>query len=380
MAFVVADRVQETGTVATGTGSVNLAGAVNAFQTFSNGIGNGNSTYYTIVDPTAYLWEVGIGTYTTSGNTLSRTTVLSNSSGNTSLISFSTSDTLTVFCTYPSEKAVYGSGTTLVAPSGTILPTANGGTNLSSFTSGGAVYATSTTALTTGTLPAGSGGTGVTASSGANSVVLRDSNQNVFANNFIPNTTTTTASATPINLTVSSAQYQVVNGTVTSQTFNLPDATTLTVGDTFYFNNNITYSSVQINAHDGTTSLLALQAGGAAHLILLTNSTTNGTWDIHSYVPSSASWGTATLNFNSSSSISGSVSWQGNAVGAAYGGTGLTTLTANNVILGNGTSAVQFVAPGTSGNILTSNGTTWTSAASTAATTDQAYFLSFMMG
>ena len=47
----------------------------------------------------------------------------------------------------------------------------------------------------------------------------------------------------------------------------------------------------------------------------------------------------------------------------ANGGTGSTTLTANNVILGNGASAVQFVAPGASGNILTSNGTTWTSAA-----------------
>ena len=50
----------------------------------------------------------------------------------------------------------------------------------------------------------------------------------------------------------------------------------------------------------------------------------------------------------------------------ANGGTGATTLTANNVVLGNGTSAVQFVAPGTSGNVLTSNGTTWTSAAANA--------------
>jgi len=51
------------------------------------------------------------------------------------------------------------------------------------------------------------------------------------------------------------------------------------------------------------------------------------------------------------------------AVPASQGGTGQTSLTANNVLLGNGTSAVQFVAPGTSGNVLTSNGTTWTSAA-----------------
>jgi len=52
----------------------------------------------------------------------------------------------------------------------------------------------------------------------------------------------------------------------------------------------------------------------------------------------------------------------GAALPVASGGTGATTLTSNNVVLGNGTSAVQFVAPGTSGNLLTSNGTTWTSA------------------
>ena len=50
-------------------------------------------------------------------------------------------------------------------------------------------------------------------------------------------------------------------------------------------------------------------------------------------------------------------------MGVAYGGTGSTTLTANNVLLGNGTSALQVVAPGTSGNVLTSNGTTWVSTA-----------------
>jgi hypothetical protein len=53
----------------------------------------------------------------------------------------------------------------------------------------------------------------------------------------------------------------------------------------------------------------------------------------------------------------------------ARGGTGATTLTANNVLLGNGTSSPLFVAPGTSGNVLTSNGTTWTSAAAAAALT-----------
>ncbi len=50
-------------------------------------------------------------------------------------------------------------------------------------------------------------------------------------------------------------------------------------------------------------------------------------------------------------------------VTVAQGGTGLNTLTANNLIVGNGTGNVTFVAPGTSGNVLTSNGTTWSSAA-----------------
>lgn len=49
----------------------------------------------------------------------------------------------------------------------------------------------------------------------------------------------------------------------------------------------------------------------------------------------------------------------------ASGGTGLATLTANNVLLGNGASAPTFVAPGTAGNLLTSNGTTWQSTAAT---------------
>jgi len=107
MALVVADRIQETGTVATGTGSVNLAGATSGYKSFVTGIGSTNTTYYCILDPTAYNWEVGIGTVTSgSPNTLSRTTVLSNSLNTTALISFSTTNTLTVFCTYPSEKSV----------------------------------------------------------------------------------------------------------------------------------------------------------------------------------------------------------------------------------------------------------------------------------
>ena len=101
MAFVLADRVKET-TTTTGTGTVTLLGASTGFQSFS-AIGNTNTTYYTIAGQTGSEWEVGIGTYTSSGTTLARTTVISNSSGTQpSALSFS-SGTKDVFVTYPAE-------------------------------------------------------------------------------------------------------------------------------------------------------------------------------------------------------------------------------------------------------------------------------------
>jgi len=100
MALVVADRVKET-TTTTGTGTITLAGASTGYQSFS-AIGDGNTTYYTIAGQTSSEWEVGIGTYTSSGTTLSRTTVLSSSNGG-SLVNFS-AGTKDVFVTYPAGK------------------------------------------------------------------------------------------------------------------------------------------------------------------------------------------------------------------------------------------------------------------------------------
>jgi len=107
MPLVVRDRVNETSTT-TGTGTFTLAGAVTGFQSFS-AIGNGNTTYYAIVLQGGSEWEVGLGTYTSSGTTLSRTTVLS-SSNSGSLVNFS-AGTKNVFCNYPAGKAVYGDET-----------------------------------------------------------------------------------------------------------------------------------------------------------------------------------------------------------------------------------------------------------------------------
>ena len=103
MALVLADRVRETTTTA-GTGTVTLAGAVVGFQTFA-AIGDGNVTYYTIADQGGADWEVGIGTYTSSGTTLSRDTVLSSSNAGLA-VNFS-AGLKDVFVVYPSERAVY---------------------------------------------------------------------------------------------------------------------------------------------------------------------------------------------------------------------------------------------------------------------------------
>jgi hypothetical protein len=103
MAIVVKDRVQQTSTT-TGTSDFLLTGSVVGFQTFA-AIGNTNTTYYSSVDPSTGDWEVGIGTYSTTGPTLARTTVLS-SSASGSKVSFGAGPKV-VFCAYPSEKAIY---------------------------------------------------------------------------------------------------------------------------------------------------------------------------------------------------------------------------------------------------------------------------------
>ncbi len=114
MALVLADRVQET-TTTTGSGTITLAGAKPGYQSFA-AIGDGNQTYYVIAGQTE--WEVGVGTYTASGTTLSRDTVLSSSnSGNKVTLSAGSKD---VFVSYPSEKSVNQDVSGNVSVSGTI--------------------------------------------------------------------------------------------------------------------------------------------------------------------------------------------------------------------------------------------------------------------
>ena len=101
MALVISDRVKET-SVTNGTGAITLNGTYGGFQSFLSAIGDGNTTYYAIENDS--FWEVGIGTYTQSSNTLSRDTILKSSNDNDAISLVGVSR---VFCTYPSDKAVY---------------------------------------------------------------------------------------------------------------------------------------------------------------------------------------------------------------------------------------------------------------------------------
>ena len=329
MALVLADRVQETST-STGTGAFTLDGAVTGYQSFAV-IGNGNTTYYTIADQGGANWEVGIGTYTSSGTSLSRDTVLS-SSNSGSLVPF-TSGTKTVFVTYPSSKSVNLSAAGNVSALGTVTSGVWQGTTV------GVAY----------------GGTGVTSSSGANSVVLRDANQNITINRLSQSTNNVTAAGGTTTLTAASAFNQTLNGTG-NQTFKLPDATTLTDTTTFQFNNNATGTLTITDYANATVGTIT--SGGAAGIALLDNSTVGGTWDVHAYIPENVTWGTNSLTLGSTVITGGT--WQGGTVQPAYGGTGLTTFTgANNALYSTGattlTAGTLPVAAGGTG-VTTSTG------------------------
>ena len=167
MAFVLADRVKET-TTTTGTGTVTLAGAATGYQSFS-AIGNGNSTYYTIAGQTGSEWEVGIGTYTSSGTTLSRTTVLS-SSNSGSFVNFS-AGTKDVFVTQPSSRTVYvgASDQTIYAANNA---QGNGGLVVNATTiSNNYTVASGFNAMSVGPVTVGSG-TAITVASGQRWLVL----------------------------------------------------------------------------------------------------------------------------------------------------------------------------------------------------------------
>jgi len=341
MALALYDRVQQTGTANT-TISFTLSGSVTGYQSFSV-VGNGNTTYYGATD-TSGNFEVGVGTYSTTGPTLTRTTILS-SSNSGSAVTFS--GTVTVFVTYPSSKSVNLNETGNVSALGTVTSGVWNGT----------------------TIPVAYGGTGVTASSGANSVVLRDANQNVVFNNFTAGFTAVTAAAGTTVLTVASTRTQVLVGS-TTQTIQLPDATTLQIGQSFIFVNNS--SGALTITNNASATIDVVPAGGAVQIGATSIATNAGTWGIYSFLPGTYNFSIPTADFGNAT-ITNAV-WNGTTVAPAYGGTGLTTFTAaNNALYSSGTTTLTagtlpaaaggtgLTTPGTAGNVLTSTGSAWVS-------------------
>jgi hypothetical protein len=347
MALALNDRVQQTGS-ANSTVSFTLTGSVTGFQSFAV-IGNGNTTYYSSFDATGN-WEVGIGTYSTTGPTLTRTTILASSNSGTA-VTFS--GTCNVFVTYPSEKSVNLDASDNVSALGTVSSGTWQGTTV------GVAY----------------GGTGVTSSSGANSVMLRDANQNVAVNRLNQSNTAVSAAGGTTALTAASSYSQTLNGTG-NQTYTMPDATTLTTGVAFVFNNNAT-GTLTLQDY-ATGSIGTITSGGAAELVLLANGTVAGTWDVHGFLPENVTWGTNALNLGSTVITNGT--WNGGTIASNYGGTGLTSYAAGDMLYYTSGTALSKVGIGANGYILTSNGSAPTWAVNNAATADQAYFLSFMMG
>ena len=298
MALVLLDRVQQTGTANT-TVSFTLTGSVTGFQSFA-GIGNGNTTFYEGTDASGN-WETGLGTYSSTGPTLTRTAILQSSNANAA-VTFS--GTVNVFVTYPSSKSVNLDSSGNVSPLGTVASGTWQGT----------------------TIDVTYGGTGVTSSSGANSVVLRDADQNIAANSLTQTLTKTTSAGGTTTLSTASSHFQVLTGT-SAQTYKLPDATSLPVGSTWVFDNDSTQNlTIQDNA---LSTLDVVAPGGYTTVVLEANGTVAGEWIRYGMLPSEVNWGTNSLDLGGTTVITNGT-WQGTTIASGYGGTGLTTFTAAN--------------------------------------------------
>lgn len=225
---------------------------------------------------------------------------------------------------------------------------AGNGTAISAATTTGsgstAVLATSPT-LTTPVLNGTITGTGVSQSSSSLTLAQRDGNSNVFANNFVTGYATTVSSGGTTALTVGSARLQFLTG-ASAHTFTLPNATTLSQGSTFEFNNNST-GAMTVNDNSGGL-VSTIPAGGRGQIVVTNTGSAAGTWDKHYLIPTVSSWGTSGIT------LSGTI----NKVTITAPATGSTltiadgkTLTANNSIALSGTDSTTMTFPSTSATI-----------------------------
>jgi len=327
MALVLADRVKET-TTSTGTTAINLAGAATGYQTFSSAVGDANTTYYTIADQTGANWEVGIGTYTTSGNTLSRDTVLSSSNAG-SLVDFTTG-VKDVFVSYPAEKALYSGGDIGTPASGT-LTNCTGYTyaNLSGTVPTWNQNTTGTAANVTGLVAVANGGTGT-----ATPALVAGSNVTITGT--WPNQTIAASSGGSATKTISNktAAYTVVTGDLgtiincTSGTFNVSLTAAASLGSGFTCtiwntsNNNTHVITIDPNGTeliDGKATLILRRGEGLAIVCNGTGWLTDDKKPMRGYAENLNSGDTRPVASNDGSLAIGSSSTSSGSYGYAIG-------------------------------------------------------------
>jgi len=166
-----------------------------------------------------------------------------------------------------------------------------------------------------------------------NSGVTVDDNSNITANALDDAYTNTAASGTQIVLTVASPRRYTITGSG-GQVIKLPDATTLTNGTVFQFDNNQSSGAITVN-NNSNTLIVSVPSGGFVLVNLLSNAIAAGSWDRHDQAPSNVSWSTNTFDYAGSIT---SATWNGNTVAVNRGGTGASTLT--GYVKGSGTSAL----------------------------------------
>ena len=258
MALVLKDRVKEQ-TTTTGTGTITLGGTVSGFESFA-AVGDGNTTYYAIVNPSADEWEVGLGTYTAAGTLLSRDTILE-SSNSDAAVNFS-AGTKDVFVTYPSDKAVYadaaGEVSVTRATSATFAASATFATSATNATT--AVSATNATSATF-----------ATSATRATSATFATSATEAATAIFATSATNATTAVSATNAT--SATFATSATRATSATF----ATSATEAATAIFATSATNATTAVSATNATSATFATSATNATNAVNLAGGTVSAT-------------------------------------------------------------------------------------------------------
>ena len=362
-----------------GTGQTTASAAFNALSPITTTgdliIGNGTNSatrlaigtngYVLTSNGTTASWAASAGGVTSFQTSLNGLTPNTSTTGAITLAgTLGATSGGTGFTTYAAGDLIYASATNTLSKltagtNGYVLTLASGVPTWAASTGGVTSFSAGSTGLTpssattgaitlAGTLAVANGGTGVTVSTGASSVVLRDANSNITANSLFEGFTSVAAAGTTTTLTAASAPTYVVTGSG-GQTFQLPDATTLPAGAQFSFNNNQSSGTIIVKNNSGTT-LVTLQSGAFVNVTLLVNSPAAGSWDTHNQAPSNASWSTNTLSWAGSYT---SGTWNGNTIGAIYGGTAQTSYTTGDILYASATNTLSKLGIGSTGQVLT---------------------------